>query len=407
MGGSPATGGIGHTIDAPREAARGIEQARMVLWIAFAVLTAAVLAAVLAPLGRNRREAATADAGAVEVYRDQLGELDAERARGLIEESDAAAAKIEIARRLLASAAEAVQVSTAPATDSSSRRPLAIAIAVLIPLLTLAGYLTYGSPGLPGYPHAARTQVALENAQIGELVAKVEARLREHPEDGEGWDVIAPVYLRLGRLRDAADAFARAVRLKGESVRRLAGLAESSVLAADGVVTEDARLAYEKILKLEPGRPEARFWLALAKEQDGRLADAVADYKSLLSGAPADAPWRAAVDQRIAEVSQRLGGAQPSAPLRGPSAEDMVAAEKLAPADRARMIAGMVDGLAQRLKRDGRDLSGWLRLVNAYVVLGRKDDALTALADARKTFGGDEKALSELAALAKNLGLGS
>jgi cytochrome c-type biogenesis protein CcmH len=377
----------------------------MLLWITFAVLTATVLAAVLAPLGRARRATATADAGALEVYRDQLSELESERARGLIEESDAAAARTEIARRLLASAAEADRIPAAPATPSS-QRSLAAGIAVLVPLLALGVYLTYGSPGLPDYPHAARSQVALENAQIGELVAKVEARLREHPEDGEGWDVIAPVYLRLGRLRDATDAFAHAVRLKGESVKRLAGLAEASVLAADGVVTEDARLAYEKILKLEPGRPEARFWLALAKEQDGKLAEAVADYKAMLAQAPADATWRAAVEQRIAEVSQRLSGAQP-APLRGPSTEDMAAAEKLAPADRARMIAGMVEGLAQRLKRDGRDLAGWLRLVNAYVVLGRKDDALTALADARKTFGGDEKALSELAALANRLGLGS
>ena len=378
----------------------------MLLWIAFAVLTAAVLAAVLAPLGRARREAATTDAGAVEVYRDQLSELDAERSRGLIEESDAAAAKIEIARRLLASAAEADR-SAPPTASSPSRRPLAVAIAVLMPLLTLGVYLTYGSPSLPGYPYAEHSQVALEKAQIGDLVAKVEARLRTHPEEAEGWDVVAPVYLRLGRFRDAADAFSRAVRLKGESVKRLAGLAEASVLGADGVVTEDARVAYEKILKLEPGRPEARFWLALAKEQDGKLADAAAEYKALLSGAPADAPWRAAVEQRIADVSQRLGGGQPPPPLRGPSAEDMATAEKLAPGDRARMIAGMVDGLAQRLKRDGRDLSGWLRLVNAYVVLGRKDDALTALADARKSFGGDEKALSELAALAKSLGLGS
>ncbi|HJZ42159.1 MAG TPA: tetratricopeptide repeat protein, partial [Hyphomicrobiaceae bacterium] len=245
-----------------------------------------------------------------------------------------------------------------------------------------------------------------ESAQLGELVAKVEARLRERPEDAEGWDVIAPVYLRLGRFRDAADAFDRAARLKGETVKRLAGFAEATVLGADGVVTEDARLAYEKILKLEPGRAEARFWLALAKEQDGKLADAVTEYKALLSESPAAAPWRTALEQRIAEVSQRLSGTQTPAP-RGPTVEDVAAAEKLIPGDRARMIAQMVDGLAQRLKRDGRDLAGWLRLVNAYVVLGRKDDALTALADARKTFGGDEKALSELAALAKSLGLGS
>jgi cytochrome c-type biogenesis protein CcmH len=375
----------------------------MLLWIAFALLTAAVLAAVLAPLGR-RSAVEPADSGAVEVYRHQLMELEAEQARGHVEESEAAAARLEISRRLLVSASQSERAPLAAAVVE--RRAVAVAVAVLVPALTLGLYLTYGSPGMPSYPIDARANAPLESAQVGELVAKVEARLRAHPEDGEGWDVIAPVYLRLGRFRDAADAFDRASRLKGESVKRLAGLAEASVLGADGIVTEEARLAYEKVLKLEPGRADARFWLALAKEQDGRLAEAVTDYQALLAESPAEAPWRAAVEQRIAEVSRRLSGAQP-APSRGPTAEDVAVAEKLSPADRARMIAGMVDGLAQRLKRDGRDLAGWLRLVNAYAVLGRKDEALAALADARKTFGGDEKALAELAALAKSLGLGS
>jgi cytochrome c-type biogenesis protein CcmH len=236
----------------------------------------------------------------------------------------------------------------------------------------------------------------------------VEARLREHPEDGQGWDVIAPVYFKLGRFREAAAAYVTAARLQGETVRRLAGFAEASVLAADGIVSEEARVAYEKILKLEPGRPEPRFWLALAKEQDGKLDAALADYKGLLSDATADAPWRGAVESRIAEVSQRLGGTAAGAvEPRGPTSADVAAAEKLAPGDRARMISQMVDGLAERLKRDGRDLAGWLRLVNAYVVLDRKDDARAALARARQHFPADEKALGELAALAKSLGLGS
>ena len=377
----------------------------MLLWIVFAVLTAAVLVAVLAPLGRRNGQAAAAGAGAMEVYRHQLGELEAECTGGLLNESEAAAARIEISRRLLASAAEAEHAAGA-ATSQAPPRLVAIAVALFVPLLTLGLYLTYGSPGVPSYPAASRMQAPVEGAQIGDLIAKVEARLREHPEDGEGWDVIAPVYLRLGRFRDAADAFDRAARLKGESVKRLSGYAEATVLSADGIVTEDVRLAYEKILKLEPGRPEARFWLALAKEQDGRLGEAVADYKALLSESPPDAPWRGALERRIAEVSERLPAAQ-APPVRGPTAEDAAAADKMAPADRARMIAQMVDGLAQRLKRDRRDLAGWQRLVNAYVVLGRKNDALTALAEARKTFGSDQKALAELTALAKSLGLGS
>ena len=101
--------------------------------------------------------------------------------------------------------------------------------------------------------------------------------------------MIAPVYLKLGRYADAAAAYANAVRLQGESVNLLAGLAEASIMAKDGIVTEEARAAYEKILKLEPGRVEPRFWLAMGKEQDGRLADALADYSALLKEAPAEA----------------------------------------------------------------------------------------------------------------------
>jgi cytochrome c-type biogenesis protein CcmH len=381
----------------------------MLLWLLFAVLTAVVLAVVLAPLGRPARGEEGAEAGKLAVYRDQLDEIDAERARGLVDEAEAVAARTEVSRRLLASAAAGdASAGKPPAALPLRRAPVAIAVAALLPLLTLGLYLTHGSPDLPSYPMAGRTQFPLEQANVAELIAKVEARLREHPEDGQGWDVIAPIYFKLGRFREAAAAYASAVRLEGETVRRLAGFAESAVLAADGIVGEEARVAFEKILKSEPGRPKPRFWLALAKEQDGKLADALADYKALLAEAPASAPWRGAVEGRIAEVSQRLAGTgKPESPTRGPSAADVAAAEKLAPQDRARMIAQMVDGLAERLNRDGRDLAGWLRLVNAYAVLDRKDDARAALARARQQFPADEKALGELAALAKSLGLGS
>ncbi len=375
----------------------------MLLWLAFALLTAVVLAAVLAPLARPARAVAAPEAGALAVYRDQLDEIERERARGLVDEAEAAAARLEVSRRLLASA------DAAPPAVTRTIRPAAamMAIAVLTPLLTLTLYLTHGSPGLPGYPLASRAATPIEQAGIGELIAKVEAQLRAHPEDGKGWDVIAPIYLRLGRFREAAAAYAAATRLEGETAQRLAGFAEASVLAADGIVVEDARAAYEKILKLEPGRPEPRFWLALAKEQDGNLAAALADYRALLANAPADAPWRPAVEGRIADVSSRLTGAPAPAAPRGPSPADVAAAEKLSPAERARMITAMVDGLAERLKHDGRDLAGWLRLVNAYVVLDRKEEARAALAQARRHFPGDEQALAQLSALARSLGLGS
>ena len=379
----------------------------MLLWIAFALMTAAALAAVLLPLARPARRDEL-DSGALAVYRHQLEEIEDERTRGLVDNGEAAGARVEVARRLLASADRMDAQSPPPPLPESKRATVALATAAAIPLFTLALYLTHGSPGLPSFPATARTQMPIERAQISDLVAKVEARLREHPEDGDGWDVIAPVYYKLERFRDAANAYARAARLKGETVRRLAGLAESAVLAADGIVTEEARAAYERILALEPGRPEPRFWLALAKEQDGKLEPALADYRALLSDAPADAPWRAAVESRIADVGRRIAGVdKPDPRAPGPSAEDIAAAEKLSPQDRTKMIAGMVDGLAERLKRDGRDLAGWQRLINAYAVLGRSQDARTALAEARKNFPADAAAQAALAALAKTLGLNS
>lgn len=378
----------------------------MLLWVIFALMTSAVLIAVLTPLARSAAPADDADAGALEVYRHQLAEVEAERSRGLVEAAEADAARIEISRRLLASAATSEGGATSAAVGPTNHMPLAIAVAVFITLSSLAVYLMYGAPGMPSFPVAERQAGPLANAPLGQLIAKVEARLRAQPQNGDGWEVIAPVYFKLGRYRDAANAFARAAEIKGETIERLGGFAEATVLAADGIVSEDARLAYQKILKLQPGQPQARFWLALSSEQDGQLSDALAEYKAILAAAPADASWRSSLEQRIAELSRRLSGADKDAP-RGPTAQDVAAAQQLSEDQRAQMIAAMVDGLARRLEQHGKDLAGWVRLVNAYAVLGRANEARTALANARKQLGGDDKAMAELAALAKRLGLDS
>ena len=377
----------------------------MLLWILFAVLTAAVLVAVLAPLARPAVGGDQRRSASIAVYRDQLEEVEADHARGLIDAADAAAAKLEISRRLLTGAG-AAGAPQAPGLADRRHGTTVMAAAVLVPLGSIGLYLVLGSPGMPAFPALTQQQTAMEQAGIAELVARVEARLRQQPGDGEGWQVVAPVYLKLGRYRDAAAAYGRALQLNGESVKLLVGFAEASMLANDGVVTEEARRAYEGILKQEPDRIEARFWLAVAKEQDGKLDDALKDYRALLSSAPAAAPWRVAVTERLEEVSRRLAaGGKPASP--GPSAADVAAAQALSPDERSRMIAGMVDGLAQRLKQNGNDLAGWRGLLNAYVVLDRKREAHEALAEARRNFAGDEGALSELSALAASLGLGS
>ena len=386
----------------------------MLLWIAFAFLTAAVLAAVLAPLARSVPEATATgvpENDGVAIYRDQLHEIEADQTRGVLSPDEAQAAKLEVSRRLLASAGRSQRLSSQAGAVSTTQQQswhqsLVIAIAGLVPLATLGLYLAFGSPNLPASPFAARTDAAAEQAALANIIAQVEARLRKDPEQGKGWEALAPVYLKLGRFRDAANAYANAARLNGETVALLAGRAEAAMLDSDGIVTEEARVAYEKILKLEPRRIEPRFWLAMAKEQDGQLANALSDYKALLAEAPPDAEYRAPLTMRIAQVSQRIGGGEARAPV-GPSEADMAAAAKLTEDQRAQMIAQMVDGLAQRLKSNGRDLPGWVRLLNAYAVLDRKNDARDALAEARRNFDGDAAALAELTKLATQLGLGS
>lgn len=370
----------------------------MLLWIILAALTAIVLVVVLWPLATASRVARTREAFDAAVYRDQLNEIESDRARGLIGEAEAEAARIEISRRLLAADSKA-RVADMIETSGARTRAALLGVALAVPLLALGLYLAYGSPRLPDQPLTARLQDPANDQNLAALVAKVEARLREHPEEGQGWDVIAPVYMTWRRYTEAADAYAQAIRLLGESPKRLSGRGQALVLANEGVVTEEARQALEQALALDATLREPRILLAIAKEQDGKFAEAIADWRALLAAADADAPWRAMVETRIQAAEAQLSGT--------PRAPDPAAVEKMNPAERQAMIETMVQRLAERLDRDGSDLPGWLQLVRAYSVLDRKEDALKALARAKSQFSGDAQALQQLDTLAAELGLKS
>ncbi len=393
----------------------------MLIWFILACLTAAVLYVLLRPLLAVAEGEAPREAFDATVYRDQLGEIEADRARGLIGDSEAEAARLEIARRLLQ--ADGRERSGAAVTSGTKpARAAAAVVAVAVPVMALGIYLLYGSPRLPDQPLQARLEDPANSQNLAALVARVEARLREHPEEGEGWDVIAPVYLSAQRYQDAADAYGEAIRLLGPSAKRLSGQGQALVLANNGVVSEEARGLLTRALDLDQTLIEPRILLAIAKEQDGDFAGAIADWRALLDKAPADAPWRQMVEQRIAGDEAHLGGkAAPGQPISdapvaggaapgsggGPSAADVAAAETMNPADRQAMIETMVQRLAARLDQDGSDLGGWLKLVRAYSVLDRKDDALKALARARSQFSGNAEALQQLDQLAAELGLKS
>ena len=385
----------------------------MLLWVIFAVLTALVLYVLLRPLAGRRTSQESRAAFNATVYRAQFGEIESDRERGLIGEGDAEAARLEIARRLLAIDAEERNNRLSPA--HAPIRAITVGLAVALPLAALALYLIYGSPNLPDQPLNARLEDSANDKNLEVLAARVEARLRAHPQEGEGWEVIAPVYMGWRRYTDAAEAFRQSIRLLGESPKRLAGYGQALVLANDGVVSEDARHALERAIALDPNLIEPRLVLIIAKEQDGQYAAAADEWRAMLAAAPVDAPWRQLVAQRLAEDEAKLAGepvpgkpeAPPASSASGPSPGDLAVAQNMSPVDRQTMIETMVQRLADRLSQNGDDLAGWLKLVRAYTVLDRKDDAAKALARAKSQFTGNAEALQQLDALASELGLKS
>jgi len=375
----------------------------MTLWLLFALMTAVAIFAVLWPLGRARIPQGTGND--VAVYRDQLDEIARDRAAGLIGEREAEAARVEVSRRLIA-AADAAPAGPSPSGGTFRRRFVSVAALIAMPLVATGLYLTLGSPELPGQPLASRDTTPLQDRSLDRLVAQVESHLEKNPEDGRGWEVVGPVYMRLGRFGDAVKARRNSLRLNGANADREADLGESLMAEANGVITDDAKAAFERALAHDAKHNKARFFLGVAAQQDGQPDKAVAIWRAMLADARPGSPWIGMVRQALAQVEPG-SDSETAASAPGPSAQDVAAASEMKPEDRSAMIRGMVDRLADRLKQDGSDVDGWLRLVRAYTVLGERDRAISALADARRALGQDADKLRRLDELSKELKLES
>ncbi|CCD89202.1 Cytochrome c-type biogenesis protein cycH [Bradyrhizobium sp. ORS 285] len=364
----------------------------MTLWFVFAVMTAAAIFAVLLPLGLGARNAS--DGREAAVYKDQLAEIERDVETGLIGKVEAEAARVEIGRRLLAAADQENEPSAKPSVGL--RRVAAVLALIGVPIVALAVYLPLGSPQLPDFPLTARAKPADGSQPLENLVSQVEQHLQKNPTDGRGWTVLAPVLARLGRTEDAIRAYRNMINYAGDGAAKRADLGEVMTAAAGGVVTAEAKAEFERGHALDADEPKANYYLGLAAEQDGRKDDAATIWRAMLSKGPADAPWRPLVVAALARVG---GGEAPALPN-----EAMAAAKDMSADDRDAMIRGMVDRLATRLKQNGDDVEGWLRLVRAYVVMGDLDKAKSALSDARQAVK-DAERLRQLNEGVKTFGL--
>ena len=356
------------------------------IWVIMASMTAAATLFALWPLSRARL-AATADASAASTYATSEADIAADEARGALIFADALAARARAARAALRASAAARPASAA--ADDSRRRAAAIFALLVVPAVALGMYARVGHPELPDRPIASRGPSPEQ--KLRQAVALVEAHLAKSPNDGKGWAVVAPIYLRMGRPAQAADAYRKALASLGEDAAMRADLGEALMASRPGEVTPQALAEFQKALTDGPS-DKAEYYLGLAAAQSGDKAGAIARYSVVRDHAAPGSDLRLRMEAEIARLS---GAAPPAATtaLSGASPAELTA------------IRGMVAGLAARLDSNPADIEGWLRLVRAYSVLGQADAARAALAKARKQFATDPAADGRLSALGAELKL--
>jgi cytochrome c-type biogenesis protein CcmH len=321
-----------------------------------ALLTTATVAALLWPLMRMRLPARDRLSGELAIYRDQLAELEREREAGTLKPAEAAAARTEIERRMLAAGdAAASGAKTARASDAVQKW-LPPALSLFVPLLALGLYLQTGRPGLPAAPFADRgTEHPAPSRQldVAGLLAEARARLAQDPNDAEA----------------------------------LAALGEGLTLEAGGTVTQPALEALQRALPARPDDARILYYLGLHEAQSGDSKAAIARWRALEASSPPDAPWLPMLRAEIARVAKAAGLSVPPAapPPTGPqsatpqpSREQQEAMAQLTPEQRQQAIRSMVEGLAARLADAPQDRAGWLRLANAWKVLGENANAADA-----------------------------
>lgn len=378
----------------------------MLLLLTFVLMSLAVIG-ILAVAARR---ATTSTARAVDydraVFRDQLEELQRDEARGVISPAEAEAARNEVSRRLIDTADR--QESTIPAVNNPAR--LALLAALVIPVIATPLYLRYGAPHEPDVPLAARLDQAMANQDFPALIARVEKRIEETPDDVKGWEILSSAYMKLDRYGDAARAFANRIKLGQNTADNLTDMGEALTLDNGGQITPDAAQAFADAVKLDPKLPKARFFVALAAMQAGKLDEAEQSLTALMNDSPADAPWRGAVQDQLDRLKQvkAAGAAPPMAGMGGmpgPTQEQVDAAQNMSAGDRQAMIRTMVDRLAEKLKANPDDAEGWQRLIKAHMVLGDAAAASEALKAARDHFKDKPETITALAALAKELNI--
>ena len=360
------------------------------IWAFFILLGFAAVILMSMPLLRYKGMVVTSSQATPAILLDQLGEIARDLERGIISEAEAKAAEREIKRRILQESRKAKVASSR--TTKEGRTTLLFSI-LFVPALAVGYYAYMGSPEISGIAYAERTAEREEAAKIAELATKLFNQLSNDPDGGqsEGWMLLGQTYSKMGQFEAAANAFAIVSKRPEADSGVFSMLGEVLIFAEQGIVTPPAEAAIDKALALDPKNPAGIYYKAVALSQSGASEQAYDLLVSTLNNLDGFYPWM----ETLVIEANRIGGEINKAPISlasfapmmsapGPTGEDIANAESMTDEDRQAFIRSMVERLATRLEDEPEDLDGWMRLGNAYTVLGETDLAISALEQAQK-----------------------
>lgn len=244
------------------------------------LLVAATAALIVPPLWRSRASAPVETdrkAANLAIFRDQLGELEREKAEGSLAESDFDQARQELQRRLL----EEVEGDTTTPASQAAARKLAIVLALALPLLALLGYGVLGNPRALD-PMQTVSQQRMTPEQISGMVAKLAEKMKANPDDLQGWIMLGRSYKTMGRYPEAVEAYAKAEKLIDTDPDLLATYAETIAMAnGNGLAGKPTQLV-NRALKLDPNHGHSLFLAGAAAMERGDRKQGIAYWEALL-----------------------------------------------------------------------------------------------------------------------------
>lgn len=350
----------------------------------------------------------------IEIYKNQLGEIDADLKRGLIDEESAQEARLELSRNILAAEKE-VSKSTFVGNRSFAMRVIISLGILFVPIVTIGVYALTGNPGVESHPFSELMDANPATLSPSETLVRTEALFARNPENGKLADELSSAYLVAGRFQDAVNTYVEALRLNGDSAPRLVGYGMALAGYNGGTINDDALKSFEKAAKLAPDDFYPRLFIAEASRQAGKPKEAADGLQEFLDRSPKNSPWRPRVEELIGQLREQAATPQqlPNSDGKDGDVTKNANAAKEANAGKdssaamegvsPEMISQMVNGLAERLQKQPDDLDGWKMLVHSWLVLKDKEKAKAALIDGSKKLPHDKAV--ELLAYGKSEGL--